>query len=413
MIKRRLLAAAATAALVSLTLAGCGGGESNGGGGTAGGASETVDSLTVLDYYSDEPGHSQIGDMLKKCGTSIGVATVDHQSVPGPTLIQKVLQQASSKTLPDMLMLDNPEIQQIAEAGALMPLGDFGINADGYAPGPVAAATYDGQLHGLQPAANTLAIFYDKDVLAKAGVQPPKTWAELKTAAKKLTSGDQYGFAFNATADYEGAWQFLPPMWTNGGDETDLKSPQVAEALQLWKDLVDDDSVSKSVVNWKQSDVNDQFIAGKAAMMLNGPWQIPSLQKAKVNFGVVPFPINKPDQTSIAPLGGEAWTVTATGDQAKMAKAAELVKCMNTDENQMLRAKQGGLVPTKLALAEQYKAEVPSMAGFTDAVANARARTGKLGAKWPDTAKVIYTGVQLVLTGQAAPADAMAKAGAS
>ena len=65
---------------------------------------------------------------------------------------------------------------------------------------------------------------------------------------------------------------------------------------------------------------------------------------------------------------------------------------MNTDENQMLRAKQGGLVPTKTALYDQYKKEVPSMAGFTDAVANARARTGKLGAKWPDTAKVIYTG---------------------
>ena len=367
----------------------------------------------MLDYYTDEPGKSNIDAQIQKCGTSIGVAKIDHQSVPGPTLIQKVLQQASSKTLPDMLMLDNPDIQQIAEAGALMPLGDFGINAEGYAPGPVSAATYDGQLYGLQPGANTLAIFYHKDVLAKAGVQPPKDWAELKTAAKKLTSGKQYGFAFNATADYEGAWQFLPPMWTNGGDETDLKSPQVAEALQLWKDLVDDGSVSKSVVNWKQSDVNDQFIAGKAAMMLNGPWQIPALQKAKVDFGVAPFPVNKPDQTSIAPLGGEAWTVPVTGDEAKMAKAAELVKCMNTDENQMLRAKQGGLVPTKLALAQQYKTEVPSMAGFTDVVGNARARTGKLGAKWPETAKVIYTGMQLVLTGQAAPADAMAKAGAS
>jgi len=413
MIKKRLVAAVAIATLAPLTLAACGGGGGSNGAGSNSSSSETVDSLTVLDYYSDEPSHSQIGDELSKCGTSIGVAKVDHQSVPGPTLIQKVLQQASSKTLPDVLMLDNPDIQQIAEAGALAPLGDFAINADGYAPGPVSAATYDGQLYGLQPGANTLAIFYHKDVLAKAGVQPPKTWAELKTAAKKLTSGKQYGFAFNATADYEGAWQFLPPMWTNGGDETDLKSPQVAEALQLWKDLVDDGSVSKSAVNWKQSDVNDQFIAGKAAMMLNGPWQIPSLQKAKVNFGVVPFPINKPDQTSIAPLGGEAWTVPETGNDAKKAKAAELVKCMNTDDNQMLRAKQGGLVPTKVALYEQYKTEVPSMAGFTDAVATARARTGKLGAKWPDTAKVIYTGMQLVLTGQAAPADAMAKAGAS
>ena len=85
---------------------------------------------------------------------------------------------------------------------------------------------------------------------------------------------------------------------------------------------------------------------------------------------------------------------------------------MNSDANQLQRAKDGGLVPTKLALAAQFKTEVPSMAGFTDAVAQARARTGKLGSKWPDQAKIIYTGVQLVLTGQAAPADAMAKAGA-
>jgi multiple sugar transport system substrate-binding protein len=408
MIRKHLVVTATMATLFPLTLAACGGGGSGSGGGT----SAKVDALNVLDYYTDEPGKSQVGNMLQKCGTSIGVAKVNHESVPGPTLIQTVLQRASSKSLPDVLMLDNPDIQQIAETGALAPLGDYGIKTDGYAPGPVSAATYKDKLYGLQPAANTIAIFYRKDVLEKAGVKPPTTWAELKTAAKKLTSGKQYGFAFNATADYEGAWQFLPPMWTNSGDETNLKTPQVAEALQLWKDLVDEGSVSKSVVNWKQSDVNDQFVAGRAAMMLNGPWQLPTLDKAKVNYGVVPFPVNKPGQTSIAPLGGEAWTVPLTGDQAKMQKAADLVKCMNTDDNQMQRAKEGGLVPTKTALAAQFKQEVPKMAGFTDAVANARARTGKLGPKWPDTAKIIYTGMQLVLTGQAAPADAMAKAGA-
>src|SRR5688500_11645888 len=405
MMKNAMAAVAAAAILAPLILAACGSDSSP--------SDKTVDSLAVLDYYTDEPTTSQVRALLEKCGTSIGVAKIERTAVPGSTLIQKVLQQASSKTLPDVLMLDNPDIQQIAATGALAPLDDYGIKADGYASGPVSAATYDGKLYGLQPAANTIAIFYNKDVLTKAGVTPPTTWAELKSAAKRLTVGDQYGFAFNATADFEGAWQFLPPMWTNGGDETKLKSPQVAEALQLWKDLVDSGSASKSVVTWSQADVNDQFIAGKAAMMLNGPWQIPALQKAKVDFGVAPFPVNTPDQTSIAPLGGEAWTVPVTGDEAKMAKAAELVKCMNTDENQMLRAKQGGLVPTKLALAEQYKTEVPSMAGFTDVVATARARTGKLGAKWPDTAKVIYTGMQLVLTDQAAPADAMAKAGAS
>jgi len=401
--KKRLATLAALVTLTPLTLAACGDDSPP--------ANATVDSLTLLDYYSDEPTNSLVQALVDKCGTAIGTK-INRTAVPGPSLIQKVLQQASSKTLPDVLMLDNPDIQQIAATGALAPLGDYGIKTDGYAEGPVSAATYKGKLYGLQPAANTIGIFYNKDVLTKAGVTPPTSWDELKSTAKKLTIGDQYGFAFNATADFEGAWQFLPPMWTNGGDETKLKDPQVAEALALWKDLVDSGVSSKSVVTWGQGDVNDQFIAGKAAMMLNGPWNIPAIDKAKVNFGVVSFPVNKAGQTSTAPLGGEAWTVPQTGNKAKMSKAAEFVKCMNSDENQMQRAKDGGLVPTKLALADKFKTEVPSMAGFVDAVAHARARTGKLGEKWPDTAKVIYTGMQLVLTGQAAPADAMAKAGA-
>jgi multiple sugar transport system substrate-binding protein len=200
-------------------------------------------------------------------------------------------------------------------------------------------------------------------------------------------------------------------MWTNGGDETELTSPQVAEALQLWKDLVDEGSASKSVVNWIQGDVNDQFIAGKAAMMLNGPWNIPSMEKAKVNFGSVTFPTKSLDQKPIAPLGGEGWTVPLTGNEAKQMKAAELVKCMGSDENQMEWAVQRGYVPSKTALTEEFVKKEPDMKAFAEQVATARARTGKLGEEWPEAAKTIYTGVQMVLTGQAEPAEAMAKAG--
>ncbi len=163
------------------------------GAGGSGASSATVDSLTVLDYYTDNPGHTQIGDQLNKCGTSIGVARIDRQSVPGPTLIQKVLQQASSKTLPDVLMLDNPDIQQIADTGALASLGDYGITADGYAPGPVSAATSGGKLYGLQPGANTIAIFYNKDVLAKAGVKPPTTLGIVATTLFGLPGSSRSG----------------------------------------------------------------------------------------------------------------------------------------------------------------------------------------------------------------------------
>lgn len=157
----------------------------------------------------------------------------------------------------------------------------------------------------------------------------------------------------------------------------------------------------------------DQFKAGRAAMMLNGPWNIPSLSEEKdLEWGTSIFPINKEGQQSVAPLGGEAWTVPLTGDEAKQAKAAEYVKCLNSDEVAMQFAKDRSVIPTNLELAKKYAAEVPEMAAFAQQVSTARSRTGQLGDKWPDTAKIIYTGMQLTLTGQASPADAMAKAGA-
>jgi multiple sugar transport system substrate-binding protein len=406
MSRRRAVLATVVALAATIGLSGCGGGSAAGGGG--GGA--PVTSLRVLDYYNNEPDKTVYAKALADCGQQNGV-TIEREAVPGSSLIAKVLQQASSKTLPDVLMLDNPDLQQIAATGALNPVSDFGLNADGYAPGIVAASTFDGKVYGLQPITNTIALFYNKDILAQAGVQPPKTWDELKDAAKKLTSGNRYGIAFTATADYEGTWQFLPFMWTAGGDEKDIATPQTAQALQLWVDLVNSGSASKSVVTWGQADVNEQFMAGNAAMMINGPWQYPVLAKdPALKYEVVPIPGPQAGATPVAPLGGETWTIPRTGNKDRQAKAAKIVECLNTDASQMALATTRSTVPTKSSLIPQFVAKQPNMAAFSTAVQTARARTGELGAEWPKAATRIYTAVQKALTGGAAPLAALQQA---
>ncbi|GAA1632729.1 sugar ABC transporter substrate-binding protein [Kribbella alba] len=406
MTNQRITAALAGAVALSLALAAC----SNGGTGSSSSSGGTVSSLSILDYYNNEPDKSLVQKGLDACASQLGI-TIQRETVPGADLIPKVLQQASSKTLPDVLMLDNPDVQQIAATGALAPLDELGVNADGFTKGIVDATSYQGKLYGLAPVVNTIALFYNTKTLADAGVQPPKTWDELRAAAKKLTKPGRYGIAFNANATYEGSWQFLPAMWTNGGEETNLTSPEVADALQLWVDLVKSGSASKSVINWTQGDVKDQFVAGKAAMMVNGPWNIPSLKETpNVKWDVVQFPVNKAGQTPIAPLGGEAWTVPLNKDQAKQQKAADFVKCLSSDTNELAWAKARFTVPTRTALGPEYVKEVPSMKAFSEQVANARSRTGKLGDKWPDAAKVIYQAIQLALTGQATASDAFKKA---
>jgi multiple sugar transport system substrate-binding protein len=394
----------ALVAAAALGLTACGGGSGGGGGGGE------VTSLRVLDYYNTEPEKSVYDRKLNECGQQAGVR-IEREAVPGAQLIAKVLQQASSRTLPDVLMLDNPDLQQIAETGALAPISDFGLSADGYQEGVKTASTYQGQVYGLQPITNSIGLFYNVDILNQAGITPPKTWDELKTAAAALTQGQRYGVAFSAVADYEGTWQFLPFMWTNGGDETNIASPETAEALQLWVDLVNSGSASRSVVNWTQADVREQFAAGNAAMMVNGPWQFPALDEVQgLKYEVVPIPVPQAGETVVAPLGGETWTIPQTGDKARQAKAAEIVACLNTDENQLALGTERLTVPTKTALRDRFVAEVPRMAAFTEIVQTARARTGKLGPEWPAAATRIYTAMQTAITGGAAPLQALQQA---
>jgi multiple sugar transport system substrate-binding protein len=402
--KSRIIAAIAGAAAVSLSLAACSSGSGGSGGKTT---------LTVEDYYSANPSMSGYNSIYKECGTEVGVK-VNPVHVAGASLIQKVLQQASSKTLPDVLMLDNPDVQQIAATGALAPLKDFGVSAPkGDVPAVVKAGTYKGELYGIAPVINSIALYYNVDMLKAAGVTPPKSWDELKAAALKLTDSSKgvYGFAMSNINTYEGTWQFLPFFWTNGGNEKNINTAEAAQAVQFDVDLQNDGSMSKSSVNWSQQDVNNQFVAGKAAMMINGPWQLPVLNSTKgLNFDSVPIPTRTSSQKVVSPLGGETYNVPNTGDKTKMALAAKFVQCLNKPATQLKIAKISGNVPADQTSAATWAKSHPQVESFVETVKTARARTAELGPDWPKAATAIYTGVQLVLTGKASPQDALAQA---
>lgn len=404
--KSRIIATLAAGAAISLSLVGC----TSGGSGSTTGGTQT---LTVEDYYTSQPGTSGYTNAYAECGKQIGVKTTAVH-IAGASLIQKVLQQASSKTLPDVLMLDNPDVQQIAATGALSPLKNYGVTAPaGDVPSVVKAGTYDGQLYGLAPVINSIALYYNVNMLKAAGVTPPTTWAELQTDAKKLTNQSKgvYGFAMSNINTYEGTWQFLPLLWTNGGDEKNINTPAAAQALQFDVALQNDGSMSKSSVNWSQQDVNNQFVAGKAAMMINGPWQLPVLNATKgLSFSSVPIPTRTASQKLVSPLGGETFNVPNTGDKTKMQLAAKLVQCLNTPAMQLTIAGFAGNVPSDEASAATFAKSHPQVESFVQTVKTARARTAELGPKWPTAATAIYTAVQLALTGKASPQAALQQA---
>jgi multiple sugar transport system substrate-binding protein len=320
-----------------------------------------------------------------------------------------VLLAAQQKQLPDVLRIDNPDLQEIADTGALAPLTDYGVDLTGLYPNLIEAGSYQGKVYGIAPGINGMALFYNKDMFEAAGLKPPTTWAEVKDVAAKLTKDGVYGIAFSAPATEEGSWQFEPWFWGAGADLKQLDSPEAVKALQFWTDLVTSGSASKSVVQWSQGDVNDQFLAGKAAMQQNGVWNLSALEQAKINFGVVPIP--KPDGGAApGPMGGEVLTIPDSGDTAKMQAAGKVVNCLLSDKLMLDWATLQAYIPARQSVAAQSVANDPNMKSFVDAAAAELSRTGppaNLGPNYSKVSQPLWTAIQAALSGAMTPAEAL------
>lgn len=401
MSRRRVAGAIAAGILAAASLAAC----------SSQPSSAKATHLTVEDYYAAQPESGVMDAIYAACGKSAGV-TVTANHVPGNNLIAKVLQQGSSKTLPDVLMLDNPDVPQIAATGALAPLSNYGVSTAGVASSVISVGTYKGKLYGLAPTVNTLGFFYNTAMFKAAGITtPPTTWDQLRTDAKKLTKPGQYGFALGAYPDEGDAWSFLPFMWTNGGNEKDLTDTGTVQALQFLTELKSDGSMPTSVVNWEQGDVANQFSAGKVAMMINGPWNIKPFEQTKnLSWAASTVPTRVPGQKVQSPLGGEAFTIPNTGNAANMKAAGKLISCINTATNERKIADATGNIPSLTSAAQAFGASDARVAPFVTLVGTARSRTGELGTKWPTAAKGIYTAEGLAFTGKADAAAALKQA---
>ncbi|MFF9275955.1 ABC transporter substrate-binding protein [Streptomyces griseosporeus] len=359
---------------------------------------------TVLNSSTDETYHRWDAEAMARCGERLGV-TIEQQSVPAAQVMTKALRMASSKSLPDVVQFDASEMPTFAEAGGLVDLRTLGLSTADIPQGIVNFGSYRGTYYGAARSVNTLALFYNKDVLDRAGLRVPATWAELRETAQRLTRGKRYGLALSAGGAEDGVFQFTPFMWSNGGDETRLDGPKVVQALDYWKSLLKDGSLSKSTVGWTQADVNDQFMAGNAAMMINGPWQVETLNtKKSLHWGIARIPVPEAGGKSVGPLGGAVLTVPNTGDEQRERTAGKIVACLSSEQEQLTYALNSWMVPANEKAAAVWRQRVPELDALADQVAAARSRTAKLGAGWSSVSLALQSAFQSALTGESSQA---------
>ena len=373
--------------------------------------------LTEMDYFNTPGQVAALKLYNKQFEAAHPGVKIKRQYVPFANLNTKLLTQAAARNLPNLLAVDNPFVSTMIQTGQVVALSDLkGFSKQGYFPAVINEGLSGGKYYTLPVAgANSIALIYNIPMLREANVKPPKTWAQLLTAAKALTTSDRYGIALTCNAAEDTTWQWEPFFWSNGGkfNFSNVASAAGVQALSLWKQLIDDGSASKDCLNWSQTPAaSTQFIEGKAAMMVNGPWNFPTLNQNGMfygkQFGIVPVPVRVPGQKVIVPLGGEDWMISKSGDSETQQMAFEYIKGMQTPAMQLKLAKLFGYLPGKIAVAKKYVQQAgPSWKVYVDQTQNAHPRTLGLGVKYPKVSQLVWTAMQAALSGSQSVEDSL------
>jgi multiple sugar transport system substrate-binding protein len=407
---RRALAVAGVS-LLALTAAACSSSSSTPAGSSTSSSTSKV-TITEIDYYTASGGNTALNWYNAQFMKAHPNITVNRTSVPYPNLITKILQDASAGDMPNLMLIDDTDVPEVAATGQLVPLDHMpGFTTSGYTAGAIAECTYQGKHYCYPIGTNTTGLFYNKSMFAAAHLSPPATWAQLQADAKALTTPAHYGIVFDATADERSTFYLEPFFWSNGASLTNANTPQFQQALQLWVNMVTDGSASKSVLTLGDPDLTEQFLYNKAAMLEDGPWILPELNAAgwKYNdqFGIVPIPVRMPGQTVIAPLGGETLNIGAGGSSAQQHAAWEWIEGMQPSATMIHLASMLYYLPTKPALMAQYLQGGPEYTAFAKEIETARPQTTEYGPNYPKVSQAIWTAIQAAITGTASVSSAL------
>lgn len=359
----------------------------------------------TLWYYWENKDHQQIlTDIIKQYNASQNEIEVTNEYYPFADFKKVLSIGLAASKLPDLVLIDNPDHAAYAAMGLFADITDKikdWPDKEQYFEGPWKSCTLDGKVYGIPFGSNDLALYYNEDMLNKAGVKPPQTWDELRDAAKKLTGNGVTGLGVSAPKTEEGTFQFMPWILSAGGDLTKIDSPEGIKSFTMISDLVRDGSMSKEVMNWVQSDVLKQFIAGKIAMMFNGPWQVPTLKKdapdLKWNVALIPK-----DKQYASVLGGENWGVVNGKNVDATVKFLKYVTQVDVLKSYIGKF---GYFPSRKDLASdpEFTGD-PIYKVFIDELQYAQPRGPH--PKWPELSNAVSQALQEVIAGAKTPETA-------
>lgn len=354
-LNRRHLFAAAGGLAAAATLAACG--SNDGGLGGSSNPSSNGSGATLTQWYHEygEPG---VKEAVEKYAAAYDKAKVTAVWNPGE-YPKKLGSALLTNDVPDVFESEQGASLDMIKQGQVADLTDIVKPVESqFSPAVMKRFKFDDKYYAIPQVIDMQLLYYRKSVLEKAGVQPPKTFAELVDAANKVATGDMGGFF----AGNDGGVGVLGTIfiWASGLEQFDeartkatFLEPAFYDALKAYRDF----SKGKGLLQSASKEWYDgaPFVNGETAMQWGGLWSMPDIQKAHGDdFGVVPFPAIGSSGRVAVPFGAFGSCVAAKGKNVEAAK--EFVKWLwiDQEDKQVEFADAFGThIPAKTALVEK------------------------------------------------------------
>ncbi|GIF70023.1 ABC transporter substrate-binding protein [Asanoa ishikariensis] len=303
-----------------------------------------------LTMWERSGGNKQMVDLLVEAwNTKNPDCKVALTYIPHTEMVGKIAQGIASGEVPDLMGMDLIYAPQFEKAQQLVDLTDRIKSWPEIATaskGHMTVATYEDKLYGVPLYADVSALFYNKDLFTKAGLdpeKPPTSLTELKEYADKITAlgGDVKGYYLPGNCAGCNIFTVGPLMWASGakieataeGDEP-LTGDGVKQVLQFARDMVKAGNVHEGDRAENGETFHLQFGTGKVGMMGTGNFNITLARQQNPNmkFGIGLLPGVTPN-SSASFIGGDL--VVVPRGSKRVADAVNFMKFLLSDEVQV------------------------------------------------------------------------------
>ncbi|MGO4533799.1 ABC transporter substrate-binding protein [Leifsonia sp. 2MCAF36] len=366
----RIVTAAVVGAVAAASLAACSGGTAAG----SGGASDVDAALKqggTITYWSWTPSAQAQVAAFEKQYPKVKVKLVNAgTNTTEYTKLQNAVKAGSGA--PDVAQVEYYAIPQFALSDSLVDLTQYGFDKlkSSYTPGPWGSVNIGGKLVGLPQDSGPMALFYNKTIFDKYGLQVPTTWDEYVADAQKLHAADPNEYITSDSGDPGFATSMI---WQAGGRPFSVDGTKATINLQddgskkwtaVWDKLVEGKLVS-TVPGWS----DEWFKAlgnGQIASLVTGAW-MPGVLEGSVKDGagqwrVAPTPTYDGTPTNSENGGGAQVVMKQSKNQAL---AAGFLKWLNNSQDSIdVFLKSGGFPSTTKDLnSSDFQAQAPSYFG--------------------------------------------------